>query len=165
MEDQVESFVFQSPVHDHDNDGVISRRERLSYAAEQLSEIVHRVWIYILIGVGIGAAIHNWIPEKFITALLGQDKWWSVMVDTIAGIPMYADIFGTLPIAEALVKKNVGLGTALAFMMAVTALSLPAMIMLKRVVKMPLLLVFIAIVSTGIIVIGFIFNNTTQWFM
>lgn len=165
MDNQVESFVFQSPLSDYDNDGVISRRERLSYAGEQLVEIVHRVWIYILIGVGIGAAIHNWIPENLIAAWLGQDKWWSVLVATVAGIPMYADIFGTLPIAEALVKKNVGLGTALAFMMAVTALSLPAMIMLKRVVKMPLLLVFVGIVSSGIILIGFVFNSTTHWFV
>ena len=163
MEDQVESFVFQSPVQDHDNDGVISHRERLSYARAQLGEIVNRVWIYILLGVGIGAAIHNWIPEDLITTLLGQDKWWSVLVATLAGIPMYADIFGTLPIAEALVTKNVGLGTALTFMMAVTALSLPAMIMLKRVVKMPLLVVFVSIVSAGIILIGVIFNNTTHW--
>ncbi len=163
MEDQVESFVYQSPVGDHDNDGAISLYERLVYAREQLSEIVHRVWIYILIGVGVGAAIHNWIPENMISTLLGQDKWWSVLVATLAGIPMYADIFGTLPIAEALVNKNVGLGTALAFMMAVTALSLPAMIMLKRVVKMPLLIVFISIVTIGIIFIGIIFNNTIQW--
>ncbi len=163
MEGNVESFVFQSPVQDHDNDGVISRRERLIYARAQLGEIVIRVWIYILLGVGIGAAIHNWIPEELITTLLGQDKWWSVLVATLAGIPMYADIFGTLPIAEALVTKNVGLGTALTFMMAVTALSLPAMIMLKRVVKMPLLIVFVSIVSLGIILIGIIFNNTTHW--
>lgn len=165
MEKQVESFVFQSPLNDYNNDGVISRRERIDYAREQLIEIVHRVWIYILIGVGIGAAIHNWIPENLIAAWLGQDKWWSVLVATLAGIPMYADIFGTLPIAEALVKKNVGLGTALAFMMAVTALSLPAMIMLKRVVKLPLLFVFLTIVSVGIVLIGFIFNGTTHWFV
>ncbi|MDI6838182.1 MAG: permease, partial [Rhizobiaceae bacterium] len=106
-----------------------------------------RVWPYILVGVGIGAAIHNWLPEEVITGLLGQDKWWSVPVATVVGIPMYADIFGTLPIAEALVAKGVGLGTALAFMMAVTALSLPSLIMLKRVVKMPLLVLFTVIVA------------------
>ena len=165
MENQVESFVFQSPLNDYDNDGRISRRDRLIYAREQLTEIVHRVWLYIVIGVGIGAAIHNWIPEDLIAAWLGQDNWWSVPVATLAGIPMYADIFGTLPIAEALVQKNVGLGTALAFMMAVTALSLPAMIMLRRVVKMPLLLVFITIITAGIVMIGLIFNNTSSWLM
>ena len=165
MQDQVADFVYQSPVSDHDDDGVISRKERLSYAAEQVREIAARVWPYVLIGVGIGAAIHNWIPEDFISALLGQDKWWSVLVATVAGVPMYADFFGTLPIAEALVKKGVGLGTALTFMMAVTALSLPAMIMLKRVVKLPLLVVFIGIVTAGIILIGYLFNATAHLFV
>jgi len=165
LEDQVEDFVYQSPVNDHDNDGNISRRERLTYARGQVAEIAGRVWLYVLIGVGIGAAIHNWIPENFISALLGQDNWWSVLVATVAGVPMYADIFGTLPIAEALVEKGVGLGTALTFMMAVTALSLPAMIMLKRVVKLPLLAVFVGIVTTGIILIGYIFNATAHLFV
>lgn len=165
LEQQVEGFVYQSPVSDHDKDVAISRRERLTYAAEQVTDIVHRVWIYVFIGVGIGAAIHNWIPESFISALLGQDKWWSVLVATLAGVPMYADIFGTLPIAEALVERGVGLGTALTFMMAVTALSLPSMIMLKRVVKLPLLVVFIGIVTTGIIVIGYLFNATAHLFV
>jgi uncharacterized membrane protein YraQ (UPF0718 family) len=165
LEQQVEGFVYQSPVSDHDSDGAISRRERLTYAAEQVTEIVRRVWIYVFLGVGIGAAIHNWIPESFISALLGQDKWWSVLVATLAGVPMYADIFGTLPIAEALVERGVGLGTALTFMMAVTALSLPSMIMLKRVVKLPLLLAFIGIVTTGIIVIGYLFNATAHLFV
>lgn len=165
LEQQVEGFVYQSPVSDHENDVAISRRERLTYAAEQVTDIVHRVWIYVFIGVGIGAAIHNWIPESFISALLGQDKWWSVLVATLAGVPMYADIFGTLPIAEALVERGVGLGTALTFMMAVTALSLPSMIMLKRVVKLPLLVVFIGIVTTGIIVIGYLFNATAHLFV
>ncbi|AXI43175.1 hypothetical protein C1J02_15440 [Sulfitobacter sp. SK011] len=162
LENQVEAFVFQSPVSDHDNDGQISRRERLTYARDQVFDIVHRVWLFVLIGVGIGAAIHNWIPESFITATLGQDRWWSVVVATVAGVPMYADIFGTLPIAEALVLKGVGVGTALAFMMSVTALSLPSMIMLKRVVKMPLLVIFVGIVTVGIVVIGYLFNSTTH---
>lgn len=162
LEDQVEAFVFQSPVSDHDNDGQISRRERLTYARDQVLDIVHRVWLFVLIGVGIGAAIHNWIPQDMITATLGQGKWWSVPVATLVGVPMYADIFGTLPIAEALVLKDVGVGTALAFMMSVTALSLPSMIMLKRVVKLPLLLVFIGIVTVGIVLIGFLFNSVTH---
>ncbi|WP_299608803.1 permease [uncultured Tateyamaria sp.] len=165
LEDQVEAFVYQSPVSDHDNDGAISRCERLAYASAQVAEIAGRVWLYVLIGVGIGAAIHNWIPEGFIAALLGQDKWWSVLVATVAGVPMYADIFGTLPIAEALVDKGVGLGTALTFMMAVTALSLPSMIMLKRVVRLPLLGVFIGIVTVGIILIGIVFNATAHLFV
>jgi uncharacterized protein len=165
LENQVEQFVYQSPVSDQGTGGVISRRARLAFAADQVVEIIHRVWLYVFIGVGIGAAIHNWIPEAFISSLLGQDKWWSVLLATVAGIPMYADIFGTLPIAEALVQRGVGLGTALTFMMAVTALSLPSMIMLKRVVKLPLLVVFVAIVTVGIILIGYIFNATAPLFV
>ena len=133
-------------------------RERLEFAREQVLEIVRRVWQYILIGVGIGAAIHNWIPESLISAVLGQDKWYSVLVATLVGVPMYADIFGTLPVAEALVMKGVGLGTALSFMMGVTALSLPSMIMLNKVVKSRLLAVFVGVVTLGIIIIGYLFN-------
>lgn len=158
LTDQVESFVLQSPVQNGLEEKELSRVERLSFSLTQVTDVVNRVWIYIIIGVGIGAAIHNWIPQNMIAALLGENNWWSVLVATLAGIPMYADIFGTLPIAEALVQKNVGLGTALAFMMAVTALSLPSMIMLKRVVKMRLLTIFFCIVTGGIILIGYIFN-------
>lgn len=157
MEGQVEDFVYAMPNVELEQQAM-TRGERAAYARAQVSDIVRRVWPYILIGVSIGAAIHNWLPEEVITGLLGQDKWWSVPVATLVGIPMYADIFGTLPIAEALVAKGVGLGTALAFMMAVTALSLPSLIMLKRVVKMPLLVLFTVIVTIGILLIGFLFN-------
>ena len=163
MEDQVADFVRNVPVQDMDH--AMTRTDRLRFARDQMSEIVHRVWAYILIGVGIGAAIHNWIPAHVITALLGQDNWWSVPLATLVGVPMYADIFGTLPIAEALVGKGVGLGTVLAFMMAVTALSLPSIIMLKRVVKMPLLILFLTVVVSGILGIGFLFNAITDWFI
>jgi len=157
MEDHIEAFVFQSPIMTGDGE-TPTRRERFRFARDQVVEIFQKVWLYVLIGVGVGAAIHNWIPESVITGLLGQDNWWSVLVATLIGIPIYADIFGTLPIAEALVAKGVGLGTALAFMMAVTALSLPSMIMLKNVVKLPLLLLFAGIVAAGIIIIGYLFN-------
>lgn len=157
MEHHIEAFVFQNPVMTGDGE-TLTRRERFRFARDQVVEIVQKVWLYVLLGVGIGAAIHNWIPESVITGLLGQDNWWSVLVATLIGIPIYADIFGTLPIAEALVAKGVGLGTALAFMMAVTALSLPSMIMLKNVVKLPLLLLFSGIVAAGIIIIGYLFN-------
>ena len=163
MEDQVADFVRAVPVTGDVAD--MTRGERLAYARDQVVDIVHRVWPYVLIGVGIGAAIHNWVPAEVITALLGQDKWWSVPVATVVGIPMYADIFGTLPIAEALVAKGVGLGTVLAFMMAVTALSLPSLIMLKRVVRMPLLVTFTGVVTLGILSIGLIFNSITHWFI
>lgn len=163
MEDQVADFVRNAPVSNADE--TLSRSERISFARDQVLDIVKKVWPYILIGVGIGAGIHNWVPAETISAWLGQDKWWAVPVATVVGIPMYADIFGTLPIAEALVGKGVGLGTVLAFMMAVTALSLPSLIMLKRVVKMPLLVTFTAIVTIGILTIGFTFNAITHLFI
>ena len=163
MEDQVAAFVRNVPVTDAVT--TLTEAERLAFARDQVVEIVHKVWPYVLIGVGIGAAIHNWVPAEMITALLGQDKWWAVPVAALVGIPMYADIFGTLPIAEALVGKGVGLGTVLAFMMAVTALSLPSLIMLKRVVKLPLLARFTGVVTVGILTIGFTFNAITHWFI
>ncbi|MCE6950851.1 permease [Cereibacter sphaeroides] len=163
MEDQVAAFVRTVPVSGQA--ATLTQRERLAYARDQLAEIVRRVWPYVLIGVGIGAAIHNWIPAEVISALIGQDKWWSVPVAVLVGIPMYADIFGTLPIAEALVGKGVGLGTVLAFMMAVTALSLPSLIMLRRVVKLPLLVTFTGVVTLGILSIGLIFNAISDWFI
>jgi hypothetical protein len=138
-------------------------RERLHFSKTQVMDIVGRVWIYILIGVGIGAAIHNWIPQEIISAVLGQDKWYSVLVATIVGVPMYADIFGTLPIAEALVFKGVGIGTVLSFMMGVTALSLPSLIMLSQVVKPRLLAIFFSLVTVGIIIIGYTFNAIGQF--
>lgn len=136
----------------------MTRKERISYSKEQIKEIINRVWLYILIGVGIGAIIHNWIPQSIIQNVIGQNNPFSVLLATLVGIPMYADIFGTLPIAEALFGKGVGIGTVLAFMMAVTALSLPSMIMLGKVVKRKLLGIFIAIVSVGILIIGYLFN-------
>jgi uncharacterized protein len=157
LEKYVEPFVYNNMITELEQDA-LSKHDRLEFAADQVLSIVKKVWLYILIGVGIGAAIHNWIPENIITAVLGQDKWYSVLLATFVGVPMYADIFGTLPIAEALVLKGVGLGTALSFMMAVTALSLPSLILLKKVVKMKLLAVFIGIVTVGIIIIGYAFN-------
>lgn len=143
----------------------MTRKERLSFAKEQVFEIIHKVWVYILVGVGIGALIHNWIPENIITAILGERNIFSVLLATLVGVPMYADIFGTLPIAEALVAKGVGIGTVLAFMMAVTALSLPSMILLKKVVKTELLAIFVTIVTIGIIIIGYVFNAFGFWFV
>ncbi|WAJ37302.1 permease [Pseudomonas sp. GOM7] len=164
MEGYVESFVTQHKALDLPQEE-LSLADRMSYAREQVAEIIQRVWLYILIGVGIGAAIHNWIPQDLISALIGRDNWWSVPLATLVGVPMYADIFGTLPIAEALVGKGVGLGTVLAFMMAVTALSLPSLIMLKKVVKAPLLALFFAIVVIGIMLIGYLFNSFAYLFL
>lgn len=157
LEKYVEPFVYNNKVTDVPQ-ADLTYKDRIIYGKDQVLEIINKVWLYVLIGVGIGAAIHNWIPQDIITAILGQDKWYSVILATITGVPMYADIFGTLPIAEALVAKGVGIGTALSFMMAVTALSLPSMILLKKVVKPRLLVIFATIVTIGILIIGYTFN-------
>ena len=165
MEKYVAEFVTLNGAIQGEEDFSMTAKERREFAWEQVVEIFNKVWLYVLIGVGIGAAIHNWIPEQWITALLGQEHWYSVLIATVVGIPMYADIFGTLPIAEALVGKGVGLGTVLAFMMAVTALSLPSLILLKQVVKLPLLSLFVGIVFVGILVIGYSLNSFGYWFL
>ncbi len=162
MENQVQDYVRE--LKKNSNNQVVditiemSRKDRIEYSIDQVKEIVKRVWLYILIGVGIGAVIHNYIPENIIGAILGSDNPFNVFIAAIVGIPMYADIFGTIPIAEALLAKGVGTGTVLSFMMAVTALSLPSMVMLSKVVKPKLLAMFIIIVSVGIIIIGYLFN-------
>lgn len=164
MEKYVESFVLNSGVAATEPEK-LTKNERFQFACDQVKDIFNRVWPYVLIGVGIGAVIHNWLPEHIITSLLGKNNWWSVIVATLLGAPMYADIFGTLPVAEALVQKGVGLGTALSFMMSVTALSLPSLIMLKKVVKVQLLLLFTGIVLAGIIIIGYLFNSFSYLFL
>lgn len=136
----------------------MTRNERLSYSRDQVRDIIKKVWLYVLIGVGIGAAIHNWIPQSVVENVVGVNNPFAVVLATAIGIPMYADIFGTIPIAEALFAKGVGAGTVLSFMMAVTALSLPSIILLSKVVKPKLLGIFIAIVSIGILIIGYLFN-------
>ncbi|MBZ4647402.1 MAG: putative permease [Clostridia bacterium] len=143
----------------------ITRKERISYAKEQVRDIIQRVWLYVLVGVGIGATIHNWIPQSVIENVVGGNNPFAVLLATVVGIPMYADIFGTLPIAEALFAKGVGVGTVLSFMMAVTALSLPSMIMLSKVVKPKLLAIFVSIVSAGILIIGYLFNAFSYIFV
>jgi uncharacterized membrane protein YraQ (UPF0718 family) len=157
MEDQVVRFVNPGSTIDIDTPE-LSTKERMLYAKEQVQATVKKVILYIFIGVGIGALIHNWIPTDIIQKILGTDNPFSVLIATIIGVPMYADIFGTIPIAEALLAKGVGVGTILSFMMGVTALSLPSMIMLKRVVKPKLLFTFIGIVTAGIIIIGYLLN-------
>ena len=153
----VQDFILQGGIADVEG-AELTRKDRLVYAKDQMLSTLKKVWIYILVGVGIGAAIHNFIPTEWIQAILGQDKWYSVLVASIVGVPMYADIFGTIPVAEALFFKGVGVGTILSFMMSVTALSLPSMIMLSKAVKPKLLFWFIVIVVAGIIAIGYIFN-------
>lgn len=157
MEKYVEPFVYESPMVQLEAEDM-TRKDRMDFAKEQVLFIIRKVWLYVIIGVGIGAAIHNYIPETWITAVLGVDKWYSVPLATLVGIPMYADIFGTLPIAAALVEKGVGLGTVLAFMMAVTTLSLPSIILLRNAVKPRLLTLFVVYCTFGIMLIGFLFN-------
>lgn len=161
MERYVEDFVLQTQGDVEMvelEEEVMTKKQRAIYALDQVKEIIKKVWLYILIGVGIGAIIHGVIPQAFIETILGENNVFSVLIATVLGIPMYADIFGTLPIAEALVLKGVGIGTVLSFMMAVTALSLPSLIMLRKVVKPKLLFLFLGLVTTGIIVMGYLFN-------
>lgn len=157
MENQVEEFIRRASAVDSASP-TLTQKERLVYAKDQVVETFKKVFPYILIGVGIGAVIHNWIPESWVVAVLGSHNPFGVILATIIGIPMYADIFGTIPIAEALLGKGAQLGTVLAFMMGVTTLSLPSMIMLRKAVKPKLLGVFIAICALGIIVVGYLFN-------
>ncbi len=157
MEKYVEEFVLNASGADIDSPE-LTRRDRLVYSKGQVLAIVKKVFWYVVAGVGIGAVIHNWIPAEWIGVVLGERNPFSVLVAAVVGIPMYADIFGTIPIAEALFSKGVGLGTVLAFMMGVTALSLPSMIMLRRAIKPKLLALFIGIVTVGIIIIGYVFN-------
>ncbi len=142
----------------------LTQKERLEYAKDQVVSTFRKVFPYIVVGVGIGALIHNWIPEVWVESILGSNNPFGVILATLIGIPMYADIFGTIPIAEALLAKGAQLGTILSFMMAVTTLSLPSLIMLRKAVKPKLLGIFIAICAIGIIVVGYVFN-TLQYFM
>ncbi|MBI9010469.1 MAG: permease [Tenericutes bacterium] len=159
MEKYIEEFVLQGINEAVDGEIVIpSKKERREYSWDQVKTVIKKVWIYILIGVGIGAIIHGYIPQTIIEAVLGENNPFSVLIATAVGVPMYADIFGTLPIAEALVLKGVGIGTVLSFMMAVTALSLPSIILLRKVVKPKLLGLFVFIVTVGIIITGYLFN-------
>lgn len=136
----------------------LTKSERILLAKKQVLATIKKVWLFILIGVGIGAIIHNFIPQAFIEKVLGDSNPFSVLLATVLGTPMYADIFGTIPIAEALFLKGVGMGTILAFMMSVTALSLPSIIMLSKVMKPKLLITFVVIVTIGIAIIGYTFN-------
>ena len=157
MENYIADFIKQNPYLDN-NILSYTKKERLMFAKTQTMQIVKKVYIYVFIGVGLGALIHNYIPENYISMVLGGDKIFAVPLTVFFGAPMYADIFGVIPIAESLYLKGAGLGTVMSFMMAVTALSLPSIIMLKQVVKGRLLFTFIAVVITGIIISGYLFN-------
>ena len=164
LEQQVEDIISQAncmAIHEVQ----LSRKDRLQYAKEQVKETFQKVFPYIVVGVALGAFIHNWIPKEWITSLLGSHNPFGVILATLVGIPMYADIFGTIPFAKALLAKGAQLSTILAFMMAFTTLSLPSMIMWKKAVKPKLLTLFIVICTTGIILVGYLFNVFHAFFL
>lgn len=158
MEDQIADFIRNSNSSVDIETPNLSVQDRLIYAKDQVVSTFRKVFPYILVGVGIGAGIHNWIPESWVEAILGSNNPFGVVLATLIGVPMYADIFGTIPIAEALLAKGALLGTVLSFMMAVTTLSLPSLIMLKKGIKPKLLGTFIAICTLGIMIVGYVFN-------
>ena len=164
MEDQVEEFIRGISAVEVDAPR-LTQRERLLYAKEQAITTFKKVFPYILVGVGIGAVIHNWIPERWVEQVLGGSNPWGVLLATVVGIPMYADIFGTIPIAEALLAKGAQLGTVLSFMMGVTTLSLPSMVMLRKAIKPKLLGLFIGICAVGIVLVGYLFNGLQYLFI
>ncbi len=157
MEKEVEDIILQAKDMNMLNP-TLRKRDRVVMAKNQMLGTLKKVFPYILIGVGIGAFIHNWIPQKYIESILGSSNPFGVILATVVGIPMYADIFGTIPIAEALLSRGAQLGTILSFMMAVTTLSLPSMIMLRKAIKPKLLTVFIIICVVGIVAVGYLFN-------
>lgn len=159
MEAYIEDFVLQSKSqYSQDGDWTLTNKERIDFAKEQVSSTYRKVFPYILLGVAIGAFIHNWIPVEFVERTLGGNNPFGVVLATLIGVPMYGDIFGAIPIAEALLAKNAQLGVVLSFMMAITILSLPSLVMLRRVVKPKLLAMFIGICVVGIISVGYLFN-------
>jgi uncharacterized membrane protein YraQ (UPF0718 family) len=157
MQAHVESFILTATSVDVESPD-LTPRDRMTYAREQMSSTLRKVFPYIMAGVGIGALIHNWIPESWVVSLLGSDNPFGVVIATVVGLPMYADIFGTIPIAEALLAKGAQLGTVLSFMMGVTTLSIPSLVMLRKAVKPRLLALFITICTMGIILVGYAFN-------
>lgn len=159
MERYVESFIFEAGKNAINlEDENLTKKDRINFASSQTKETFLKVFPYILLGVGIGALIHNWIPTSWIESTLGSDNPFAVILAVIVGVPIYADIFGTIPIAEALLAKGAALGVVLSFMMAITTLSLPSLIMLKQAIKMKLLILFVGICVVGIILVGYIFN-------
>lgn len=158
MENQVEEFIRRAKGGVDIEAPDLTVKDRLIYAKEQVAGTFKKVFPYILVGVGIGAVIHNWIPESWVQNILGSSNPFGVILAVLVGVPMYADIFGTIPVAEALLAKGAQLGTILSFMMAVTTLSLPSVIMLRKAVKPRLLGLFIGICTIGIVVVGYFFN-------
>lgn len=164
MEREIEEFILNANVGDV-SQSELTIEDRINFSKDQVVSTFKKVYPYVLVGVGIGAIIHNWIPNDFIEKILGENNIFGVVIATLVGAPMYADIFGTIPVAEALFAKGALLGTVLSFMMAVTTLSLPSLIMLRRAIKPRLLRLFIIICVSGIIIVGYIFNIFSYLFI
>jgi len=159
LEKYIQEWVFEVKTGQSGLDETkISFSDRIKLGFETVKEIVGKIWLYIVIGVAIGAAAHGYVPEDFMATLMGKSAWYSVPLSILIGIPMYSNAAGIIPIVSVLIEKGASLGTALAFMMSVIGLSLPEIIILKKVLKMPLILIFIGVVATGILAVGFIFN-------
>jgi uncharacterized membrane protein YraQ (UPF0718 family) len=160
MEDQLEDWVqgirFATPRRG--DDGTPSWGERINAGRAHVKDIVGKVWPYIVVGIAVGAGIHGYVPENFMAEVMGRDAWWSVPAAVLIGVPLYSNAAGVIPIVQALISKGAALGTALTFMMAVVALSLPEMIILRKVLKPPLIAVFVGVVATGILMVGYLFN-------
>jgi hypothetical protein len=158
MEKHVEDWVFETKVGDAGEEEALDGPARIHLGLDAVKDIVGRVWIYVLIGIGVGAGIHGYVPENFMASIMGKGAWWSVPLAVLIGVPMYSNGAGIIPIVQALLGKGAALGTVLAFMMAVIALSLPEAIILRKVLKPRLLAVFFGVVAMGIIAVGYLFN-------
>lgn len=159
LEKYVEDWVYKTKVvHSEIEVAKISFAQRITSGFDAVKEIVGKVWVYVVIGIAVGAGIHGYVPENFMASLMGKSAWWSVPVAVVIGIPMYSNAAGIIPIVQALLEKGASLGTVLAFMMSVIGLSLPETIILKKVLKIKLIVVFISIVAAGIIIVGYLFN-------
>jgi uncharacterized protein len=159
LEKYIEPWVYEVKAgHLNLGEEIIPFKQRISAGVDAVVEIVSKVWIYIVIGIAVGAGIHGYVPENFMASIMGKSAWWSVPVAVLIGVPMYSNAAGIIPIVQALLEKGASLGTVLAFMMAVIGLSLPETIILKKVLKLPLILAFVGVVAVGIIIVGYVFN-------
>jgi len=155
----VEEWVYEIKAGDFQvEDSKVTFNDRIQAGHTAVVDIVSKVWIYIVAGIAVGAAVHGYVPENFMASIMGKEVWWSVPLAVLIGVPLYSNAAGIIPILQALLEKGAALGTALAFMMSVIGLSLPEMIILKKVIKLPLIIIFVSVVATGIMIVGFLFN-------
>jgi uncharacterized membrane protein YraQ (UPF0718 family) len=159
LERFVEEWVYEIKAGDFQmEERKVTFTDRIQAGYTAVIDIVSKVWIYIVIGIAVGAAVHGYVPENFMASIMGKSAWWSVPLAVLIGVPLYSNAAGIIPILQALLEKGAALGTALAFMMSVIGLSLPEMIILKKVIKLPLIIIFISVVAVGIMIVGFLFN-------